>query len=646
MRPPAFLRALSRSLLTGLVLLAVFRLVLLLLNTGQWQTATTSDVLRAFFDRGLVFDLYVLSWLLALPALMLGIAYASNSARRWPVAIARWTITVGFLFVLLLGCADIPFYDYLNMRLTRVVLITMATPAQALKELVSTPPYLLALGAFAALAWWFARGIARTWAKVNTTSDDPLWRRLLFVLVPLTALFFGIRGTVDLEEEPLSMKDAYFSETPFLNQLGVNAVFSFANSFAEERIDLIPIDDALAQVRRSLRIPEARYTSPIAREVLFDTAADRRNVVLILVESLSAQRMHRYGHAKDLMPFLERLCDSALVFDRFYSAGTRTCNGIFSSLYGLPAVFEQHPLSHPALSALDFHGLPQVLKEQGYRTAFFYPGDPRFDNMNGFLPHNGFDELIGQDDFPDTTYRNSWGVTDHSLFEMALRYIDDRHHGKGPPFLAVIMTISSHVGYNVPDDIAGFAPRSDQDDEMIYEYADAALQEFFDQARKKPWFANTVFVITGDHGQRFDPVYEVPLSYHHVPCIVYAPDLVAAQPHQGFGLQIDIPETVLGLLRIPHVNNTLGIDLLRSQRSSAYFCSDARIAAINDRFYWIRDGEVEHLYEYGTRSTKDVSAQHALSTDSLRTEAVSMTQTMQWLLENKLVGKPVELSAP
>lgn len=639
---PRHLLLLLKLLLIGLLTGQLFRLYLFAAHDDQWNGASTAHILRAFFDRGLLFDLYVNAWLLVLPALLLGVRHVLGSNARWPVVAARWTYTVPFVLALFCACADVPFYAYTNMRLTDMALSTAQTVQQSLRELVSTPPYLIALLAFIALSWFAARIIRWVFRSLDVP-DVPMLprRRWLFFTAMLLALISGARGTLDPADAPLTAEDAYFSETPFLNQLSTNAVYSFLESFGQDKVDYMPAEAAIANARRYLGIKEQRYASPIARDVSYDAPAEPRNVLMILVESLSANRLHRFGHPKNLMPFLESLMDSSLVLDRFYSAGTRTCNGIFSSLYGLPAIGSQHPLSHPSMIVQDFHGLPGTLRAAGYSTNFLYPGDPQFDNMNGFLPNNGFDSFIAQDDFDASIPRNSWGVTDHALYTKTLEHIRELQRKSTAPFFATVMTISSHKGYNVPDDIAGFTPTSAESDENIYEYADRAMAEFFTAARKEPWFANTVFVILGDHGQRFDPVYEVPLAYHHVPLIIHAPGLVAPRTEHGFGTQVDVPETVLGVLRIPHANNTLGMDLTRKTNPCAYYCSDHRIAALNDHSYWIRTGDTERLYDHPSRSAVNIASDRPAELDSLRTYAQSMVQAAAWLVEKKLVGDPV-----
>ncbi|MBK9175300.1 MAG: LTA synthase family protein [Flavobacteriales bacterium] len=638
---PRHLLLLLKLLLYGLAIGTLFRLCLFVMHAEQWQTASPSDILHAFFNRGLLFDLYVNAWILALPALLLSLRSALGSSARWPVTVARWVWVTLSLVLLFCCCADLPFYAYTNMRLTDMALSTVQTVSQSVKELVSTPPYLMALAAFLLLAFLTLRFSRRTFHPLTAAQPAmPLSKRWPVFIAALVALFMAMRGTWDLSEAPLTAEEAYFSETPFLNQLGTNAAFSFFESLGQDKVRYMPPEEAIANARRFLGINGQSYDSPVARDVEYDEPPARPNVVLILMESLSANRLQRFGHPKRLMPFLEHLMDSSLVFERFYAAGTRTCNGIFSSLYGLPAIGSQHPLAHPTMTAQRFHGLPGTLREAGYRTSFLYPGDAAFDNMNGFLPNNGFDRFISERDFADSIPRNSWGVTDRALYRKTVEHIDSLKRSNTKPWFITLMTISSHKGYNVPNDSPMALPLSPEGDENIYQYADRTLELFFVDLRERGLMTNTVFVILGDHGQRFDPLHEVPLAYHHVPLVVYAPGLAKAGTTRGFGTQVDLPETILGLLRIPHVNNTLGKDLTREAHSLAYFCSDHRIAALDERSYWIRTGEVERLYDLASRSTEDLSEIRQAERDSLKRYAECMVQTAAWLIERRLAGKP------
>lgn len=634
---PPHVRLLSKLLLIGLAIGQVFRITLLVLHRAEWADAPAGDVWRAILDRGLLFDLYIIAWSLAIPALLLGTAHALGHESRAVRQVARWAFTVPLLIFIFLGCADIPYFGYTHMRLTDAVLITLHDPGQAFVELMSTPAYLATLLVFVLVTGLVVRGIGHLFAAAPPDRPRPIAVRWAMFPLPLLLLFLGMRGTVDPDQHPLSAQDAFFSGTPFLNQLGTNATFSFFESLGQDHVELMPDDEALERARAFLDIDEVHPASPIARWTDLSDPPRRSNVVLVLVESLSAQRLHRHGHPAHLMPFLEGLMDASLVMDRFYASGMHTANGIFSTLYGLPPLGAQHPMMHPSMLAQRFVGLPGTLKAHGYHTCFIGPGDPRFDNMNGFLPANGFDEFIAEPDFPAADARNSWGVTDHALYRMALRHADALAQGDAP-FFMTLLTVSSHKWSKPPRDIPGFTPTSSDDDEAIYEYADRALELFFREARERAWSDSTVFVVLGDHGQAFDPRYEVPLAYHHVPFVIHAPHLVGPGKLPGYGMQTDVPATVLGLLRLPHWDNTLGRDLLKGGHPAAFFCSDHRICAINDQHYRIRDRASVRLYDHVNGSTTDIAAERPGACDSLGVFAESMVQAAQALVRRKQVA--------
>jgi phosphoglycerol transferase MdoB-like AlkP superfamily enzyme len=296
-------------------------------------------------------------------------------------------------------------------------------------------------------------------------------------------------------------------------------------------------------------------------------------------------------------------------------------------------------MAHASVSGLRFHGLPQMLKEHGYRTLFLYVGEKKFDNMGGFLPNNGFDAMLGGDDHDAKWPRTSWGVSDHALYAEGLTHMDAMASEGRDPFFVTFLTIASHAGYNVPTDVP-FKPASVKPDENIYQYTDWALGRFIHKALERQWGRNTVFVITGDHGQAFDRTYEMPLSYHRVPLILFAPGLVEPRTDHRLGGQIDVPATVLGLLRLPHVNNTLGIDLGRQQRRFAFFSADTKLAAIDHEHYWIQVGDRERLFHWRDNDVRDLRTERAALADSMRTYAQSMVQSARWAIEERKVGAP------
>ena len=64
----------------------------------------------------------------------------------------------------------------------------------------------------------------------------------------------------------------------------------------------------------------------------------------------------------------------------------------------------------------------------------------------------------------------------------------------------------------------GQKPHSTKLEDQIVEYADWAIRQFMQEARKQPWFENTIFVLLGDHGKLVgSPDCEIPQSYIFTP---------------------------------------------------------------------------------------------------------------------------------
>ena len=82
--------------------------------------------------------------------------------------------------------------------------------------------------------------------------------------------------------------------------------------------------EALKQVQNYLQRKGVADISPIARKVEREGVPNRKNVVLIFMESMSANLMGSFGSDKKLTPYLDSLYRQSLSFERFYSSGIHT----------------------------------------------------------------------------------------------------------------------------------------------------------------------------------------------------------------------------------------------------------------------------------------------------------------------------------
>jgi phosphoglycerol transferase MdoB-like AlkP superfamily enzyme len=138
-----------------------------------------------------------------------------------------------------------------------------------------------------------------------------------------------------------------------------------------------------------------------------------------------------------------------------------------------------------------------------------------------------------------------------------------------------------------------------------------------------------------DHGAPIDITYDMPLSYNHVPLLFFAPAIL--KEHKTFDNiagQIDIFPTIMGMLKLPFENNTLGIDLLKDKRPYIFFNGDDKYGVIDKTWFLVaKDDKSKHLYKYRNKDKTDYSAQYPAVVDSMDIYAKSNLQTFQYILK-------------
>jgi len=286
------------------------------------------------------------------------------------------------------------------------------------------------------------------------------------------------------------------------------------------------------------------------------TTAGRKNVVLILEESFSGSKWTNPVLRRRWLPEFERLSERGLAFTHIYAAGTRTTRGMESIMHGFP------PL--PGISAMERDGverlasLPRVLQSAGYQTIFAYGGWPGFSNFTNYWQRVGFARTTSRNDFPAGTFETSWGVDDQSLFKHVIGLLDEAT-GEGKPVFLATLTVSNHRPFSLPDH-HGLPNKRSLTHAM--HFADAALGDFFRAARTRPWYANTLFIVTADHGPRIHGDSLVPIESYRVPLLIISEPGLRPTTIADVGSSIGIPATIIGLLGIETEEKFWGPSLL------------------------------------------------------------------------------------
>lgn len=592
--------------LIALLFFFLFRLVLFLSIDYQFPPDIQNDFLMqaTAFVKGLWFDNVIACYILLLPLVILWIAALCN---RYPKRVFGF-ISVYFILLyslsFIISAANIPYFSYffktINSSIYNWFGYGATTVGMVLGETSFYFPIFLGLASILLLTGSVLRLSSRFHRLIQSKSTPvgPADRLCLFAVgaVCTGLCLFGIRGRTGYN--PIRVSQAYYCTDPFLNQLGINPVFSLLTGTLDDHrkenryLRLMPEQEAITRLQHLLHRKGIEGISPIAREVKSPAVPTRKNVVLIFMESMSARLMAHFGSAKKLTPFLDSLYRESLCFDRFYSAGIHTNHGVYATLYSFPAILKRNAMKGSAVPV--YSGLPTVLKDNGYRNLFFMTHESQYDNMNAFLRTNGFDEIYAQENYPEDKIVNSFGVQDDFLYRYALPVLNQKAK-EGQPFFTVLLSISNHPSYVIPP---YFKPHSTRLEDQIVEYADWSIRQFMQEARKQPWFDNTLFVLLGDHGKLVgSPDCEIPQSYNHVPLLIYGKGIEPGIRQEPGG-QTDVAPTLLGLLNISYTQNDFGINLLTEQRPYVYFSADNLIAAADTARLYIYSPHDRQEFRY------------------------------------------------
>lgn len=632
----------------ALLFFFVFRLTLFCSIDYQFPADIEGDVaLKAVaFVRGLWFDNVIACYILLLPLVAVWITALFNYTAKWLFRSVAVYFILFYSLSFIIAAANIPYFEYffktINSSIYNWFGYGGTTAGMVFGESSYYFPIFLGILSIVLFGWGVFFLASYFYRRSETTISRISWKSRLAIL-PLGAVcvglcLFGIRGRTGYN--PIKVSQAYYCDDPFLNQLGVNPVFNLLTSTLDDNrkenrtLHLMSEQEALKQVQNYLQRKGVADISPIARKVEREGVPNRKNVVLIFMESMSANLMGSFGSDKKLTPYLDSLYRQSLSFERFYSSGIHTNHGIYSTLFSFPAIMKRNAMKGSVIPV--YSGLPTVLKDNGYCNLFFMTHESQYDNMNAFLRTNGFDEIYAQENYPSEKVVNSFGVQDDFMYQYALPILNEKAD-TGEPFFTVLLSISNHPPYVIPP---YFHPHSEKLEEQIVEYADWSIRQFMDAAEKQTWFDNTIFVFLGDHGKMVGtPECEMPQSYNHIPLMIYGKDILPTV-HNGFGGQIDVAPTLLGMLNMSYLQNNFGVNLLEEERPCMFFTADNLIGARDLTHLFIYSPDNQQEFKYKLENEKLHVAADDEGFGLLKNYCFSMLQcTEQMVKEHKTIDR-------
>ena len=315
-----------------------------------------------------------------------------------------------------------------------------------------------------------------------------------------------------------------------------------------------------------------------------------RNVVLIVVESLGQEFMGCYNTQPDAdtrTPLLDSLAQYCTLYDG-RANGKKSIEGILAINTSIPNLMAQ-PFTNSKYSDNDFTGLPAIFKQHGYRTAFYhgtYNGVMDFDKLCAKI---GFDEYLGKNEYEaegfgkPEDYDGAWGILDEPFLQYTVRHINNM---ADTLFFAEVFTVSSHHPYPIPDEHKQRFTEGRHPILKCVEYTDHALRRFFEEAKKQPWYNNTLFIITADHsGHGLSDEYNDYDGWYRIPMMVFDPQQPTGSRDDLIVQQIDIFPSLVDRFRFGDRFVTFGnsIHQLSKVGNQVYFGNGYYCLVYNDQ---------------------------------------------------------------
>jgi len=577
-----------------------------------------------FMGVGLLFDLAVLPWFLfawAVYDAFLPEFSEHHTFGKWE---NRWSAVWGTLFLALfivVAAAEFAFWEEFGGRFDFIAVDYLVYTHEVIGNIRESYPIALwmaiILGVCSVVSWFSwprSRNDARSTRMVR-------WRRPVVVGV---AIALGV-GVVD-------QGIADTKSNAYVQQLSTNGLYAFAHAYRNNQLDydkyypMLKAADLNSEIRALVHQPSSNFTETqgIERNVQAHSPAKNVNVVLVFVESLSAEYLGIFGNKLGLTPELDKLAGQGLLFTNLYATGTRTVRGLEALSVGTPPIPGQSIVRRPKNGGLATLGAE--MKEGGWIPYWIYGGYGFFDNMNAYFSGNGYtvvDRTDAEKEGVTIHAENIWGIADEDLFSLTLAKLD-REHAQGNRFFAHVMTTSNHRPYTFPENRIDL-PQGNR--EGVVKYTDWAIGDFIRRSAEKPWFDNTLFIIVADHTAKAAGKTDLPPSRYHIPMIWYAPGLIEPGVMGRLMSQIDIGPTLLGWLGLNYSSRFFGYDIfsLETGRERAFISTYQKLGYLKDGRLVVLDVNRDPTVTDGLPVNQDDPS--SLTDSQLIKEAISWYQS-------------------
>lgn len=572
------------------------------------KACSLTDYLQVI-GHGLKLDCTLAGYLTGLPLLFVMVSVWIPGI--WVRKVLRVYFGVTAMLIAAIFSVDVALYSFWGFRLDAMVLFYLESPGDALASV----PVGLFIGQFlffllyAFGIYWFLKrcilpltpvakieGSMKNGSRTDSGAIRPvqssrlsrsirlvhsvrtvrlkLWTSFCLLLLG-GVLFIPIRGGVTTSTANVGM--VYFSDRQFLNHSAINPCFSLLASlskqqdfasqfdfFPEEKrkqlfISVVPSDEIRGGKKDS--IYEKGLPSPFdpsGKEVCRDSmllTTTRPNLLIILLESFSANAIEMVGGEAGITPNLNRLSQEGILFKNMYANSFRTDRGIVSVLNGYLAQPTTSIMKYPAKSQT-LPSLAKSLVKEGYTADMLYGGDINFTNMQSYFFSSGYSHITADRDFPLKSRLSKWGANDDVTFPYLYESLRKRTDADAP-WLSTFLTLSSHEPFQVPFD------HLENPYLNSVAFTDSCLGDFIDRLKTTSVWQNLLVIFISDHGFHYpQELSDYEPRRFHIPMLWVGGAVKRPEVIETYANQTDLAATLLNQLDLPYDEFIFSKDIL------------------------------------------------------------------------------------
>ncbi len=402
------------------------------------------------------------------------------------------------------------------------------------------------------------------------------WREIAGTfLVILAVAFYGYYFLVHKEDQQWGNASNLYKDVYDLNTL-VEKV-GIVNFSLEDAVKYAAESGLVSQQDQTFMEGVAK-TMPVPTQGKTNFGLEKRkNIIFLQVESLEAGVINDSLNGNPITPNLNALASQGLYFNNYYTqvGPGNTADAEFStldSLYPLPddVAFVDYPHN-------TYHALPSLLDSMGYGTYSLHADVPTFWNRANMYPSLGYQTQFSEDDYVKSRPigEGPSNVGDEDFLMQSLTKMQTFKE----PFMATLITISSHTPFILPQDLQTLpipANTTLNETQQQYlesvHYSDKAIGEFIAALQQTPIYDNSIIFIYGDHGsftnisQALGDANQFPgLENSQVPLIILAPGTNLTGVETIPASHIDLYPTITNLLGVKTPQGIFGQDIFNTK---------------------------------------------------------------------------------